>query len=189
MPMSARIVVTASGWVMYGSPLLRVWVPCSRSAVRYARSSKSRSALVWLARTARNSGSRTGLPDWLLVAIRASRARIRRPAGPLPAAGRRSSGSGVGLRWLSPAGGSSTGALAGLAPRSSATAAPLSRLPQVYVRTGRASDRLQSLEVNAADCAPTPERREFDQDRQGVHDTAAPLHELTGCLGGATGGQ
>ena len=25
MPSSARIVATASGWVMYGSPLLRDW--------------------------------------------------------------------------------------------------------------------------------------------------------------------
>ena len=28
MPSSARIVVTASGWVMYGSPLLRFWSRC-----------------------------------------------------------------------------------------------------------------------------------------------------------------
>jgi hypothetical protein len=27
MPSSARIVATASGWVMYGSPLLRSWLP------------------------------------------------------------------------------------------------------------------------------------------------------------------
>ena len=34
MPSSARMLVTASGWVMYGSPLLRVWSAWSRSAVR-----------------------------------------------------------------------------------------------------------------------------------------------------------
>ena len=38
------MVVTASGWVMKASPLLRVWPSCSRSALRYARSIRPRSA-------------------------------------------------------------------------------------------------------------------------------------------------
>ncbi len=32
MPRSARIWATATGWVMYGSPLLRFWPSCARSA-------------------------------------------------------------------------------------------------------------------------------------------------------------
>ena len=44
MPSSARMVVTASGWVMKASPLLRIWPSCSRSALRYARSTSPRSA-------------------------------------------------------------------------------------------------------------------------------------------------
>src|SRR5215469_14195790 len=61
MPSSARIVVTATGWVMYGSPLLRRWPRWYFSAIWYARSRVRRSAFWSLARTMRNSGSRTGL--------------------------------------------------------------------------------------------------------------------------------
>ncbi len=38
MPSSARIVATASGWVMYGSPLRRVWPSWNCAATWYARS-------------------------------------------------------------------------------------------------------------------------------------------------------
>ncbi len=32
MPSSAKMVATASGWVMYGSPLLRDWFACHLAA-------------------------------------------------------------------------------------------------------------------------------------------------------------
>src|SRR6476660_5344216 len=91
----------------------------------------SRSALGWLLRTARNSGSRTGLPDWLLVAIRARRALIRRPAGP-PVDWGLAASTGAGSVPAAAATGASgadwdgpSGALVGtLVARSSATPAP-----------------------------------------------------------------
>ena len=58
-PRSARIWATASGCVMYGSPLLRRCPRWRCSATSYARSTSRRSALGWLALTTRNSGSRT----------------------------------------------------------------------------------------------------------------------------------
>src|SRR6478672_627329 len=142
----------------------------------------SRSALGWLALTARNSGSRTGLPDWLLVAIRARRARIRRPAGP-PPAGRCSTGA--------TSTGAESGALeGGLATRSSATEAPTSstRWP-VYVRGGRASDGPQAVQRDVADGVAPVQERQVHQHGESVHDAAAALDQLTGPVGGAAGGQ
>src|SRR5690349_2723282 len=53
MPRSARISATASGCVMYGSPLLRVWPRCICSAIAYARRSRLGSPLGWLDRCVR----------------------------------------------------------------------------------------------------------------------------------------
>ena len=78
MPSSARIVVTASGWVMYGSPLLRICPRWARSATSYARSIRPRSALGWVLRTVCRIGSRTGLLATRGPPKRASRARMRR---------------------------------------------------------------------------------------------------------------
>ncbi len=44
IPRSARICATATGCVMYGSPLLRFWPSWARSATVYARSMSPRSA-------------------------------------------------------------------------------------------------------------------------------------------------
>ncbi|CCB77998.1 exported protein of unknown function [Streptantibioticus cattleyicolor NRRL 8057 = DSM 46488] len=81
MPSSARMVVTASGWVMYGSPLLRFWPRCQRSATWKARSiwrSPAESIFGSLLRTMRSNGSSTGLYGVeRCTPRRASRARTR----------------------------------------------------------------------------------------------------------------
>ncbi len=61
MPSSARIVATASGWVMYGSPLLRSVPECCAAATSYACSTIRTSALGCVARIVLTSGSSTGL--------------------------------------------------------------------------------------------------------------------------------
>src|SRR6266568_5771040 len=60
MPSSARIVATASGCVMYGSPLLRNWPACHFAATSYARSISLTSALGCVVRTVLIKGSSTG---------------------------------------------------------------------------------------------------------------------------------
>ncbi len=60
IPSSARIAATATGWVMYGSPLLRFCPAWARAATSKARSSTDRSAFGWLARTVRSNGSSNG---------------------------------------------------------------------------------------------------------------------------------
>ena len=76
------MVATASGCVMYGSPLLRIWPSCERSAVSYARWSVAMSADGWSSRWTAASGSSTGLttPERWAVIRRAMRARTRRVA-------------------------------------------------------------------------------------------------------------
>ncbi len=51
MPRSARICATATGWLMYGSPLLRSWPECAFSAAAYARSMRATSPFGWWVRT------------------------------------------------------------------------------------------------------------------------------------------
>src|SRR5690349_17967473 len=85
MPRLARMVATASGWVMYGSPDLRYCPECQRAATSKARCSARPSALGWLARWVAISGSSTSL-TWVLchgALNRASLARTRRPVGAL----------------------------------------------------------------------------------------------------------
>src|SRR5215831_12705172 len=80
MPSSARIVATASGWVMYGSPLLRFWPACQCAATSYARSMSLMSALGWVARTVLVNGSSTGFtPPPRGAPRRASRRRTAAP--------------------------------------------------------------------------------------------------------------
>ena len=83
MPRLARIVATASGWVMYGSPDLRYCPECQRAAMSKARCSSRASALGWLARWVAISGSSTSLTCGVCQGAlnRASRARTRRPVG------------------------------------------------------------------------------------------------------------
>jgi hypothetical protein len=85
MPRLARIVATASGCVMYGSPDLRYCPECQRAATSNARCSARPSAFGWLARWVAISGSRTSLTwvDCQGALNRASRARTRRPVGAL----------------------------------------------------------------------------------------------------------
>src|SRR5260370_40398166 len=89
MPSSARIVVTASGWVMYGSPLLRFWSRCQYAATPKARSMVRTSALGGVARTVLIKGSSTGF--MVLARWAPSRASLRRtpvwPGDPPESAG------------------------------------------------------------------------------------------------------
>src|SRR4051794_3881636 len=196
MPMSARIVVTASGWVMYGSPLLRTCEAWHRSAVRYARSSSSRSALGWFARTARKSGSRTGFSDWDFVAIRASRARIRRPAGPAAVDPRSRAcvggvrTAGAGLSDPGTVGGCSGALVGGLTTPLSATMnSSKVRSHPILRRDRRGSYGLQHLEPQVPDGVAPVQEGQLDQHRQRVRDSSAPLDQLTGRVRGPSGGQ
>src|SRR5690606_35401864 len=101
-------VVTASGCVMFGSPLLRFWPRCQRLATWYAFSIWRRvefSILGSLLRTIRSSGSSTGLYGLArCTPSRARRARTRleepeRAGWPVfgRTAGAERSGGGEGL--------------------------------------------------------------------------------------------
>ena len=83
MPRLARIVATASGWVMYGSPDLRNCPECHCAAVSWARCSSRVSAFGWVARWVAISGSSTSLTCGVCQGAlnRARRARTRRPVG------------------------------------------------------------------------------------------------------------
>src|SRR6478609_5364632 len=77
MPSSARMVATATGCVMYGSPLLRSWPRCAFSATTYACSTTARSAFGWLVRAAWSTGSIAGNAAPLRAPNRPRRERIR----------------------------------------------------------------------------------------------------------------
>src|SRR5215469_1659104 len=127
MPSSARIVATASGWVMYGSPLRRFWPACQCAATSYARSMSRMSALGWVARTVLVRGSSTGFTPPPRGAPR--RARRRRTAAPplVPGAGVGDGPTGAGGSADVPGGPAGVPALAGPeeAPRAGSSAAGL----------------------------------------------------------------
>src|SRR6266545_3325317 len=87
MPSSARIWATATGWLMYGSPLRRTWPSWSRWATSCARCSNGRSALAWM-------------PRW--VRTRFSNRECRRPG----------QGRIARTRWVKPSADWSAGAAA-----------------------------------------------------------------------------
>ena len=60
IPNSARMLATANGCVMYGSPDLRRWLECLSSATSYARWSSARSAFGYSSRWRLTNGSSTG---------------------------------------------------------------------------------------------------------------------------------
>src|SRR3954453_1940978 len=128
MPRLARIVATASGCVMYGSPDLRYCPECQRAATSKARCSARPSALGWLARWVAIRGSRTSLTCVLCQGAlkRASRARTRRPVGalarpkPVPGSSAGESGWVVSMSCVSP--GTGVSDLGACAARSEAPA-------------------------------------------------------------------
>src|SRR5699024_8488448 len=71
-PSSARIVVTATGCVMYGSPLLRFCPVWYLSATAKARSIAAKSSWGLLALTVLNKGTRTGDTGLILLAAEES---------------------------------------------------------------------------------------------------------------------
>ncbi len=142
MPSSARIVETASGWVMYGSPLLRFCPRCHFSATAYARSmsrSSAGSAFGSFALMLRKSGSSTGLSTVLRCPPSlASRARM-----PLAEVGRCAGATareeaGAGRAGVAAAG---AGSLPGAAGAAVGTTSSGKDTPRGAGPTPRTSDR------------------------------------------------
>src|SRR6478735_3816440 len=178
MPSSARIVATATGCVMYGSPLLRSWPRCARSATTYACSTTARSAFGWLVRAAWSTGSIAGNAAPLRAPNRPRRERIRLDGESLCVAG-------------TPVSGVRTSSLITPPPTVEATVYDRAEGGTVTGRRcrGRSGHRDEHVDRAAGQLVAPAERLELHEERQPDDLGAAALQEGDRGRRRAAGGQ
>src|SRR5712692_4728111 len=193
MPSSARIVATASGWVMYGSPLLRSWPECCPAAISYACSTSRTSAFGCVALTVLISGSSTGLMPPRGAPSLASRRRTPAvPTAPFdgcaPAGGDEAARRGV-RGWAGP----------GIAGRRATVGGASSPAPATAPSgvTPPCTDGSSGMSLCCSGCpsaawvtpVPAAQESELQHHRHRGHLRAAAPDQVHGRAGGAAGGE
>src|SRR5699024_3087299 len=197
-PSSARIIATETGWVMYGSPLRRVWPRCACSATVYARRTSSGLSFGLIAVMVSSSGASSGS-----TAVPAreekndSRERLRRGACDgdrgVEASGGALRGPPVGAEAFEGGDAGSCGMdtswLRGPVYARVTTRQDVVPRRGVGGRTGSVLDLPDRRDLRAGQPVTAPEADELDEERGAEHVDVEASGELQRGRRGPAGGQ